>query len=137
MEEGGMSAVPKTKTPSPVTPLSPTMMKDVKALVSLYSNYFWNRLLSILPNPNSNFRTKISSFYHSSTTTTTRGSSKRRRRTTCLPLPLPPASSPDSPSSLQASHSVHRYIIYIVIVIIFKLLVQCFCTNVDICLFGC
>ncbi|XP_027103774.2 protein DGS1, mitochondrial-like [Coffea arabica] len=100
MEEGGMSAVPKTKTPSPVTPLSPTTMKDVKALVSLYSNYFWNRLLSILPNPNSNFRTKISSFYHSSTTSTTRGSSKRRRRTTCLPLPLPPASSPDSPSSL-------------------------------------
>ncbi|XP_071912168.1 protein DGS1, mitochondrial-like isoform X2 [Coffea arabica] len=100
MEEGGMSAVPKTKTPSPVTPLSPTMMKDVKALVSLYSNYFWNRLLSFFPNPNSNFRTKISSFYHSSTTSTTRGSSKRRRRTTCLPLPLPPASSPDSPSSL-------------------------------------
>ncbi|KAL3518787.1 hypothetical protein ACH5RR_021376 [Cinchona calisaya] len=95
MQAESSSAASKTRNPSPTTPITPTTMKDAKALVSFYSNYLWNRLLSLFPNPKLNFLTRISNVYHT----------KRRRRTTCLPLPLPPASLPDSPSLISSEAS--------------------------------
>ncbi|KAL3530130.1 hypothetical protein ACH5RR_009452, partial [Cinchona calisaya] len=99
MEEESSAPLTKSRTSSPTTPITPTTMKDFKALFSLYSNYLWNRVFSFFPNPNSNFLTKISNVYHNTSRAT-----KRRRRRTCLPLPLPPASS--SPDSSLAIKSV-------------------------------
>ncbi|CAA0826250.1 dgd1 suppressor 1 [Striga hermonthica] len=60
---------------------------DAKALVSFYSNYLFNRLLSFFPISVSSvdvLLSRIRGVY---------GSPKRRRRKTCLPLPLPSAAT--------------------------------------------
>ncbi|CAI9106063.1 OLC1v1005121C1 [Oldenlandia corymbosa var. corymbosa] len=98
--EGG-ELVSENRAGSPETlPLTPRTMKDVKALVTLYSNYLWNRLISFLPNPNTNFLGKVTNLYHA-----TARNGKRRRRTISLPLPLPPASSSDSFSRFSSKAS--------------------------------
>ncbi|KAM7502458.1 hypothetical protein LguiB_001362 [Lonicera macranthoides] len=62
---------------------------DPKTLISYYSKSIWNRLLRLLPSPQSNIFGKFSNTYKRTTRSTS------RRRTTCLPLPLP-SNSPDS-----------------------------------------
>ncbi|PIN00768.1 hypothetical protein CDL12_26728 [Handroanthus impetiginosus] len=66
---------------------SPLRSKDVKALVSFYSNYLHNRLRTFFPvaiNSADGFLSRMANFY---------ASSKRSRRKTCLPLPLPSAAA--------------------------------------------
>ncbi|XP_065879101.1 protein DGS1, mitochondrial isoform X2 [Euphorbia lathyris] len=65
--------------------------KGVKALVSFYSNYLWNRLASLLPHSDSTFLGRISKLSRQTARATS-----RRRRSACLPLPLP-SYSPKSP----------------------------------------
>lgn len=56
---------------------------DLKTLISVYSNYLWNRALTFLPSPDSNFLRKISNLYRQS------ARDRSRRRRASLPLPLP------------------------------------------------
>ncbi|XP_059665453.1 protein DGS1, mitochondrial [Cornus florida] len=71
--------------------------KDVKTLISLYSNYLWNRVFSFLPSPDLNFLGRISNLYRQ----TARAKSRRRR--TSLPLPLPSTSRDSFGVSSEAS----------------------------------
>lgn len=68
-----------------------------KALISLYSSYFWNRLTAILPSSDLNFLWKISNLYRRIA---------RRKRRPYLPLPLP-SSSLDSYVVLKQSSRVY------------------------------
>ncbi|XP_019197847.1 PREDICTED: protein DGS1, mitochondrial isoform X2 [Ipomoea nil] len=91
---------------------SPAAAKDVKAIVSLYSNYIWTRLRSFLPATSSTYSSSllagISNLYGGGAGGG--GATKRRRRKTCLPLPLPTSASVSS-SSMTASENSRIFIV--------------------------
>lgn len=81
---------------SPASPSEVNENKDLKALISFYSNYLWTRVLDFLPSPDYNFLRRIRS--------RAAASRRRHRRRACLPLPLP-ANLLDScqPATTEAS----------------------------------
>ncbi|XP_031122925.1 protein DGS1, mitochondrial [Ipomoea triloba] len=85
---------------------SPAPAKDVKTLVSLYSNYLWTRLRTFLPATSSTYGSSllagISNLYGGGGGGG--GAAKRRRRKTCLPVPLPTSASVSS-SPMTASEN--------------------------------
>ncbi|BFG30205.1 hypothetical protein CerSpe_164790 [Prunus speciosa] len=67
--------------------------KGLKALISLYSNCLWNRVVGFVPSSDSNFLGKIPIYFRS----------RSRKRRACLPLPLPSNSLQYSPVTTEAS----------------------------------
>ncbi|XWS73677.1 hypothetical protein CRYUN_Cryun02cG0149100 [Craigia yunnanensis] len=79
------------------TPDGNESSRDVKTLISFYSNYLWNRLTTLFPSSPSNFLEKISNL---SLQTALPISTKRRAG---LPLPLSPNSFNSTPTTPEAS----------------------------------
>ncbi|KAL6175027.1 hypothetical protein ACLB2K_051670 [Fragaria x ananassa] len=81
---------------SPASPSEVNENKDLKALISFYSNYLWTRVLDFLPSPDYNFLRRIRA--------RAAASRRRHRPRACLPLPLP-ANLLDScqPATTEAS----------------------------------
>ncbi|KAK9273459.1 hypothetical protein L1049_018269 [Liquidambar formosana] len=71
--------------------------KNLKTLISFYSNQLWNRVLSFFPSSGSNFLGKISNLF----LRIIRARSRKRRA--CLPLPLPSNSLDSSEVMTEAS----------------------------------
>ncbi|KAI4383709.1 hypothetical protein MLD38_009515 [Melastoma candidum] len=64
--------------------------KDLKSLISFYSNYIRNRLFGSSPSPDSGYVGKLAGFYRR------RFRPRFPKRSSSLPLPLPPSSSESS-----------------------------------------
>ncbi|OMO62041.1 Nuclear control of ATP synthase 2 [Corchorus olitorius] len=71
--------------------------RDIRTLISFYSNYLWNRLTTLFPSPPPNFLEKIANL---SRQTALPISTKRRAG---LPLPLPSSSFNSAPTTPESS----------------------------------
>ncbi|XP_050377157.1 protein DGS1, mitochondrial [Argentina anserina] len=87
----------------PASPTEANETKDLKALISFYSNYLWSRVLDFFPSSDYNFLYRIRA----------RAAASRRRNRACLPLPLPAnilescrTASPEASRVLDVLHDI-------------------------------